>query len=39
LAYAERLHSGQRRSVDGAPFILHPAEVAASSFTRALLTT
>lgn len=28
LAYAERLHAGQRRQVDGAPFILHPIEVA-----------
>jgi hypothetical protein len=29
LAYAERAHSGQHRDVDGAPFIEHPAEVAA----------
>jgi (p)ppGpp synthase/HD superfamily hydrolase len=29
LAYAERAHSGQRRKVDGAPFIQHPREVAA----------
>ena len=29
LAYAERAHSGQRRKIDGAPFILHPREVAA----------
>lgn len=29
LAYAERAHSGQRRKVDGAPFIHHPREVAA----------
>jgi (p)ppGpp synthase/HD superfamily hydrolase len=28
LAYAARLHAGQRRSVDGAPFIVHPLEVA-----------
>lgn len=28
LAYAERLHDGQHRQVDGAPFILHPLEVA-----------
>lgn len=28
LAYAERVHRGQRRKVDGAPFILHPLEVA-----------
>ena len=27
-AYAEQLHLGQRRGVDGAPFILHPIEVA-----------
>jgi len=27
LAYAERVHAGQRREVDGAPFILHPLEV------------
>jgi hypothetical protein len=27
LAYAERLHAGQTRAVDGAPFILHPIEV------------
>ena len=29
LAYAERVHAGQRRQVDGAPFIRHPWEVAA----------
>jgi (p)ppGpp synthase/HD superfamily hydrolase len=29
LAYAERAHSGQRREIDGAPFIHHPREVAA----------
>jgi guanosine-3',5'-bis(diphosphate) 3'-pyrophosphohydrolase len=29
LAYAERAHFGQRREIDGAPFILHPREVAA----------
>ena len=29
LAYAERAHAGQRRKVDGAPFIHHPREVAA----------
>ena len=28
FAYAERLHAGQLRAVDGAPFILHPIEVA-----------
>jgi (p)ppGpp synthase/HD superfamily hydrolase len=28
LAYAEQLHQGQHRSVDGAPFIAHPIEVA-----------
>jgi (p)ppGpp synthase/HD superfamily hydrolase len=28
LAYAERLHAGQRRGCDGGPFILHPLEVA-----------
>jgi hypothetical protein len=28
LAYARRVHAGQRRSVDGAPFIAHPLEVA-----------
>ncbi len=28
IAYAERLHHGQCRKVDGAPFILHPIEVA-----------
>jgi (p)ppGpp synthase/HD superfamily hydrolase len=28
LAYAERLHAGQRRTADGAPFIVHPLEVA-----------
>ena len=27
LSYAERLHEGQRRAVDGAPFIAHPIEV------------
>ena len=27
LAYAERLHEGQLRAVDGAPFIVHPVEV------------
>ncbi len=26
--YARRAHAGQRRDVDGAPFILHPLEVA-----------
>jgi (p)ppGpp synthase/HD superfamily hydrolase len=29
LAFAERKHEGQRRKVDGAPFIEHPVEVAA----------
>ena len=28
LTYAERSHEGQRRRCDGAPFILHPLEVA-----------
>ena len=28
LAYAQELHRGQRREVDGAPFIVHPLEVA-----------
>src|SRR3954470_21741725 len=28
LAYAARAHAGQRRGVDGAPFIAHPVEVA-----------
>jgi (p)ppGpp synthase/HD superfamily hydrolase len=28
LAYAEQVHAGQSRSVDGAPFIVHPVEVA-----------
>lgn len=28
LAYATRLHRGQRRELDGAPFIEHPLEVA-----------
>jgi (p)ppGpp synthase/HD superfamily hydrolase len=28
FAYAERLHDGQLRAADGAPFILHPIEVA-----------
>ena len=27
LEYARRLHDGQRRQVDGAPFIVHPLEV------------
>lgn len=27
LAYAEQLHEGQHRSIDGAPFIFHPIEV------------
>jgi hypothetical protein len=27
LAYAKHLHAGQRRKVDGAPFIVHPTEV------------
>ncbi len=27
LAYAEALHQGQHRAVDGAPFIVHPIEV------------
>jgi (p)ppGpp synthase/HD superfamily hydrolase len=29
IRYAERLHAGQLRQVDGRPFILHPLEVAA----------
>lgn len=28
IAYAERVHEGQRRSSDGGPFIAHPLEVA-----------
>jgi guanosine-3',5'-bis(diphosphate) 3'-pyrophosphohydrolase len=28
IAYASYLHEGQRRKADGAPFILHPLEVA-----------
>lgn len=28
VAFARRAHDGQRRRVDGAPFILHPLEVA-----------
>jgi (p)ppGpp synthase/HD superfamily hydrolase len=28
VVYAKRAHAGQRRKVDGAPFILHPLEVA-----------
>ena len=28
LHWADSLHSGQRRAVDAAPFVLHPAEVA-----------
>ena len=28
VAYAKRAHDGQRRRVDGAPFIVHPLEVA-----------
>jgi (p)ppGpp synthase/HD superfamily hydrolase len=28
LAYAKRVHAGQRRAVDGAPFIFHPLDVA-----------
>jgi (p)ppGpp synthase/HD superfamily hydrolase len=28
LAYAVEQHAGQRRSADGAPFVLHPIEVA-----------
>jgi (p)ppGpp synthase/HD superfamily hydrolase len=28
IAYARRMHEGQRREVDGAPFIEHPLEVA-----------
>lgn len=27
VTYARRLHGGQKRQVDGAPFILHPLEV------------
>ncbi len=32
LAYAEQVHAGQRRGVDGAPFIVHPLEVACLLF-------
>jgi (p)ppGpp synthase/HD superfamily hydrolase len=32
LSYAEQLHEGQRRLVDGAPFIVHPLEVASLLF-------
>ena len=32
LAFAERKHAGQRRKVDGAPFIEHPVEVASLLF-------
>jgi hypothetical protein len=28
IAYARRMHEGQRREVDGAPFVEHPLEVA-----------
>jgi hypothetical protein len=28
LAYAEQVHAGQSRTADGAPFIVHPVEVA-----------
>jgi (p)ppGpp synthase/HD superfamily hydrolase len=28
MAYATRMHDGQERQIDGAPFILHPLEVA-----------
>jgi (p)ppGpp synthase/HD superfamily hydrolase len=28
LSYAKQLHEGQHRPVDGAPFIVHPLEVA-----------
>jgi (p)ppGpp synthase/HD superfamily hydrolase len=28
LAYADQVHAGQSRSADGAPFIVHPVEVA-----------
>lgn len=28
LAFAQRAHAGQRREADGAPFIVHPLEVA-----------
>lgn len=28
LAYAEQVHAGQSRSADGAPFIVHPVQVA-----------
>ena len=29
IAYATRMHDGQERQIDGAPFIVHPLEVAA----------
>jgi hypothetical protein len=31
LADADRLHAGQRRQPDGAPFILHPLEKPSST--------
>jgi hypothetical protein len=34
LEWAESLHRGQRRDLDSAPFILHPAEVAAALTVR-----
>ncbi len=33
MAYAEEQHAGQRRKVDGAPFITHPIEVASLLFS------
>ena len=32
IAYAEQRHAGQRRKVDGAPFIVHPLEVGSLLF-------
>jgi guanosine-3',5'-bis(diphosphate) 3'-pyrophosphohydrolase len=33
LTFAERLHAGQQRRVDGAPFVVHPLEVACVLFS------
>jgi (p)ppGpp synthase/HD superfamily hydrolase len=39
IAYAEPLHAGQRRGADGAPFILHPLEVACLLYDAGAPTT